>query len=308
MPIPHVLDELLRQMRPRGGQDVRYPQGLIDWLGRQLGAEIALVDRAGEVEVATARLATDVLSGLQPVLTQLSNGQLAAVASQRDGFHVWCEALGRHMLIRLTWPSTTPEFQGSVRPAMTASRSMPAAKAWRLGWSSWQTASSHCGSCSPLTFGEHVGEGPDVTGQGAEFRAVGRDGLEPELFDLGQRRGSAGDPSGHHAGYWRIAKDWLDHRLARGTRRRTATAADGKAGDWLAPPPPHDLGRGRLRQPEGGTAALNQARPPDTSAASDRSSPTASTPGSPPGATQSTPASCPASPASHSTCSETSTP
>ncbi|CAL9278741.1 hypothetical protein SUDANB91_00046 [Streptomyces sp. SudanB91_2054] len=161
------------------------------------------------------------------------------------------------MLIRLTWPSATPEFQGSVRPAMTASRSMPAAKAWRLGWSSWQTASSHCGSCSPLTFGEHVGEGPDVTGQGAEFRAVGRDGLEPELFDLGQRRGSAGDPSGHHAGYWRIAKDWLDHRLARGTRRRTATAADGKAGDWLAPPPPHDLGRGRLRQPEGGPAALN---------------------------------------------------
>lgn len=97
VPIPHVLDELLRQMRPRGGQDVRYPQGLIDWLGRQLGAEIALVDRAGEVEVATARLATDVLSGLQPVLTQLSNGQLAAVASQRDGFHVWCEALGRHV-------------------------------------------------------------------------------------------------------------------------------------------------------------------------------------------------------------------
>lgn len=154
-------------------------------------------------------------------------------------------------LIRLTWPSTTQKFQGSVRPAMTASRSrsMPAAKVWRLGRSSWRTASSHCGSCSPLAFGEHGGEGPDVTGQGAEFRAVGWDGLEPELFDHGQRRGSAGDPSRHHAGYWRIARDWLDHRLARGSRRRTARAADGKAGDWLAPPPPHDLGRGRLRQP-----------------------------------------------------------
>lgn len=40
-----------------------------------------------------------------------------------------------------------------------------------------------------LAFGEHVGEGPDVTGQGIEFGAVGKDGLEPELFDLGQRLG-----------------------------------------------------------------------------------------------------------------------
>lgn len=39
------------------------------------------------------------------------------------------------ILIRLTWPSTTPEFQGSVSPAMTASRSrsIPAARVWRLG-------------------------------------------------------------------------------------------------------------------------------------------------------------------------------
>ncbi|MFJ6852972.1 helix-turn-helix domain-containing protein [Streptomyces sp. NPDC091271] len=98
MPIPQVLDELLRQLRPRGGQDVSLdPQGLIDWLGRQLGAEIALVDRAGEVEVSTALLAPDILAGLQPVLTQLSRGQLAAAASQRGGFHVRCEALGRHV-------------------------------------------------------------------------------------------------------------------------------------------------------------------------------------------------------------------
>ncbi|GAA2920773.1 hypothetical protein [Streptomyces enissocaesilis] len=45
-----------------------------------------------------------------------------------------------------------------------------------------------------LALGEHLGEGPDVTGQGVEFRAVGQDGLEPELFDLGQRLGSAEDP------------------------------------------------------------------------------------------------------------------
>ncbi|MFG3322445.1 helix-turn-helix domain-containing protein [Streptomyces sp. NPDC048171] len=98
MPIPQVLDELLRQLRPRGGQDVILdPQGLIDWVGRHIRAEIALVDRAGEVEVATARFAPEVLSGLQPVLTQLSSGQLAAAASQPGGFHVRCEALGRHV-------------------------------------------------------------------------------------------------------------------------------------------------------------------------------------------------------------------
>ncbi|MFD8013723.1 hypothetical protein, partial [Streptomyces sp. NPDC058955] len=51
-----------------------------------------------------------------------------------------------------------------------------------------------------LAFGKHVGEGPDVTSQGIEFRAVGEDGLEPELFDLGQRLGPAEDPSRHHAG------------------------------------------------------------------------------------------------------------
>ena len=43
---------------------------------------------------------------------------------------------------------------------------------------------------SALALGEHLGAGPDVTSQGAEFRAVGQDGLEPELFDLGQRLGS----------------------------------------------------------------------------------------------------------------------
>ncbi len=52
------------------------------------------------------------------------------------------------ILILLTWPSTTPELQGSVRPAMTASRSrsMPLARVWRLGRSSCLTESSQ--SCS----------------------------------------------------------------------------------------------------------------------------------------------------------------
>ncbi|MEU1100637.1 helix-turn-helix domain-containing protein [Streptomyces tibetensis] len=98
MLIPQVLDELLRQLRPRVWRDSDLEtQTLIDWLGRQLGAEVALVDSAGKVEVSTARSAPDILADLQPVLTQLSSGQLAAAASQVGMVHVQCEALGRQV-------------------------------------------------------------------------------------------------------------------------------------------------------------------------------------------------------------------
>lgn len=98
VPTSQVLDELLRQLRPPVCQDADLdPQTLIDWLGRQLGAEIALVDRASKVEVSTARLAPDILASLQPVLTQLSSGQMAAAASQVGAVHVRCEALGRQV-------------------------------------------------------------------------------------------------------------------------------------------------------------------------------------------------------------------
>lgn len=55
------------------------------------------------------------------------------------------------ILMRLTCPSTTPELQGRVRPATTASwsRSMPAARVWRPGRLSWRTALSHSGSRWP---------------------------------------------------------------------------------------------------------------------------------------------------------------
>ncbi|MFG3013629.1 hypothetical protein ACGFZB_24860 [Streptomyces cinerochromogenes] len=58
-----------------------------------------------------------------------------------------------------------------------------------------------------LALGEHLGEGSDVTGQGIELRAIGQDGPEPELFDLGQSFGSAEDPSRHHAGCGRLCGD-----------------------------------------------------------------------------------------------------
>ncbi|GGU93137.1 hypothetical protein GCM10010260_29970 [Streptomyces filipinensis] len=71
-----------------------------------------------------------------------------------------------------------------------------------------------------LALGEHLGEGPDVTGQGAEFRADGKDGFEPELFDLGQRLGSTEDLSRHHARCRRLHGD----RLRRGVLLQQADA------------------------------------------------------------------------------------
>ncbi|GGV26528.1 DNA-binding protein [Streptomyces longisporoflavus] len=98
MAIPHVLDELLCQLRSR----VRHSadpdaQALVDWMGRQLGAQIALVGRAGEVEASTARLAPDILAHLRSELPRLTSGRLAASASQAGAFHVRCEALGRQV-------------------------------------------------------------------------------------------------------------------------------------------------------------------------------------------------------------------
>ncbi|MCC3655022.1 helix-turn-helix domain-containing protein [Streptomyces sp. S07_1.15] len=100
MSTPQVLDELLRQLSSRarrGAGPAPGPRTLIDWLGRQLGAEIALVDRGGTVEASTARFPPDILGGLHPVLTRLSGGHLAAAASQAGAFHVRCEALGQQV-------------------------------------------------------------------------------------------------------------------------------------------------------------------------------------------------------------------
>lgn len=98
MPTFQVLDELLRRLRPRGGQDAACElQALIDWLGRQIGAEVALVNRTGEVDLSNARFPPDILAGVRPALTQLVDGGLAAAASQVGAVHVRCEALGRQV-------------------------------------------------------------------------------------------------------------------------------------------------------------------------------------------------------------------
>lgn len=114
------------------------------------------------------------------------------------------------ILIRLTRPSTTPDFQGRVRPAMTApqSRSMPAARVWRLGRSSWRTPSSHCGSRSPWC-------SVSMLAKVAKARAVAGDSSLS-----GPRRGCATDAGGRRPAWPVAPRLWrLPRRTARSRQK-----------------------------------------------------------------------------------------
>ncbi|MFD8032784.1 hypothetical protein ACFV3F_29290 [Streptomyces sp. NPDC059717] len=108
-----------------------------------------------------------------------------------------------------------PEFQGRVSPAMTASRSrsMPAARVWRLGRSFvLPDGVEPVRQAFALALGEHDREGADMPGEGVEFGTVSADGLELELFGLGEGFGAAEDPAGDCPG-----RGWLGgHRPRRG--------------------------------------------------------------------------------------------
>ncbi|MGC9539730.1 helix-turn-helix domain-containing protein [Streptomyces sp. UG1] len=89
-----LLRELRRQVAHEAEPDVR---GVLSWLHRQTGAEIALVaDNAGIVESSTSGFPQEILHPLASLLTRLSTGHLAAAATQADTLHVRCEALGTH--------------------------------------------------------------------------------------------------------------------------------------------------------------------------------------------------------------------
>jgi DNA-binding CsgD family transcriptional regulator len=108
------LDGLLREVRrqmARGEPDVREVLG---WLHRQIGAHVALVaDDTGRVESSAAGFPREVLRPLAPLLTRLSGGELAAAATQADGWHVRCEALGAHpprpVLVAVDRAALSPE-------------------------------------------------------------------------------------------------------------------------------------------------------------------------------------------------------
>ncbi|MGC9541847.1 helix-turn-helix domain-containing protein [Streptomyces sp. UG1] len=92
------LDGLLREVRrqaSRGAEpDVRE---VLDWLHRHTGAHVALVaEDRGTVESSTAGFPREIRRSLAPLLARLSGGQLAAAATQADGWNVHCEVLSVH--------------------------------------------------------------------------------------------------------------------------------------------------------------------------------------------------------------------
>ncbi|MEU3602720.1 helix-turn-helix domain-containing protein [Streptomyces sp. NPDC006798] len=93
------LDELLRRVRHHGpGEPDPGPDELVEWLGARLGAHVALVDRTGTAETATAAFPRRLLPPLKPLLGRLSDGALDTAATETaDGtgtVRLRLEALG----------------------------------------------------------------------------------------------------------------------------------------------------------------------------------------------------------------------
>ncbi|MEU8871328.1 helix-turn-helix domain-containing protein [Streptomyces javensis] len=91
--LDELLHEVRRQMSRGAGAD---PRPVLDWLGRQIDADVALVGGAGAVETSTERFPRQILPSLAPTLARLSGGQLAAAATERGALQVRLEALGPH--------------------------------------------------------------------------------------------------------------------------------------------------------------------------------------------------------------------
>ncbi|WP_086710470.1 helix-turn-helix domain-containing protein [Streptomyces antimycoticus] len=89
--LDELLHEVRRQMSRGAGAD---PRAVLDWLGRQIDADVALVGSAGAVESATARFPRQILPSLEPTLSRLAGGQMAAAVTESGAFQVRLEALG----------------------------------------------------------------------------------------------------------------------------------------------------------------------------------------------------------------------
>ncbi|MGV9848158.1 helix-turn-helix domain-containing protein [Streptomyces sp. NPDC003442] len=91
------LDELLHEVRRQMGRGAGAdPRPVLDWLGRQIDADVALVGGAGAVEASTALFPRQILPSLEPTLARLSGGQMAAAATESGALQVRLEALGPH--------------------------------------------------------------------------------------------------------------------------------------------------------------------------------------------------------------------
>lgn len=65
-----------------------------------------------------------------------------------------------------------------------------------------------------LALGEDLGEGPGLSGERIQLGTVGQDGLEAELFHLGERFGMPQYPADDGARRWR-GRGTAERRLAR---------------------------------------------------------------------------------------------
>ncbi|MFJ2217189.1 helix-turn-helix domain-containing protein [Streptomyces sp. NPDC101062] len=88
------LDELLYLVGRQAWRPDVGVQGVVDWLHRQLGTEVALVGRAHTVELATPGFPREILPALEPVLTRLATGRMAAAATEVGAVRVRLEGVG----------------------------------------------------------------------------------------------------------------------------------------------------------------------------------------------------------------------
>ncbi|MFE9062471.1 helix-turn-helix domain-containing protein [Streptomyces violaceusniger] len=89
--LDELLHEVRRQMSRGAGAD---PRAVLDWLGRQIDADVALIGSAGAVETSTARFPRQILPSLERTLSRLAGGQMAAAVTESGAFQVRLEALG----------------------------------------------------------------------------------------------------------------------------------------------------------------------------------------------------------------------
>ncbi|MFD8867204.1 helix-turn-helix domain-containing protein [Streptomyces sp. NPDC059590] len=89
--LDELLHEVRRQMAQGAGAD---PRAVLDWLSRQIDADVALVGSAGAVEAATTRFPRQILPSLEPTLARLAGGRMAAAATEAGALQVRLEALG----------------------------------------------------------------------------------------------------------------------------------------------------------------------------------------------------------------------
>lgn len=116
--LDELLHEVRHQMGRRTGAD---PRAVLDWLSRQIDADVALVGSAGAVETATARFPRQILPSLEPTLARLAGGQMAAAATEAGALQVRLEALGprapRPVLVVAGTSAPTPDAASLVSHA-----------------------------------------------------------------------------------------------------------------------------------------------------------------------------------------------